>query len=91
MDGLGRPAQTVVKNGSSYVVAATQYDSLGRPWARLEAVHPHDSRLRRELQRTATSFYNTYLSVSNAKPYLGPLPGNSICCDLFGAVAWCPH
>jgi RHS repeat-associated protein len=69
MDGLGRPIQTVVQDGTNYDVAAAQYDAMGRTW-----------RVYRPYQRTTGSYdpsyavddsiwWNGYLGISDAKPY----------------------
>ncbi len=69
IDGLGRPIQTVVKDGTNYHVTATQYDVMGRVWRTWNPYTRTTAGFDASFTTSATTFYNTYLSVSNAKPY----------------------
>jgi YD repeat-containing protein len=69
LDGLGRPVQTNVRDGSTYHVTATQYDLMGRPWRVWRPYPRTSSAYDASFASNATAHYNTYLSVSNAKPY----------------------
>lgn len=69
LDGLGRPIQTVVQDGSSFVVSPTQYDLMGRPWRAWKPYTRATAGYDASFSTNATSFYNTYHSASNAKPY----------------------
>jgi RHS repeat-associated protein len=69
LDGLGRPRQTVVQDGSLYVVTATEYDAMGRLWRTWKPYTRTSAGYDASFSSNATSAYNTYHSVSNAKPY----------------------
>jgi RHS repeat-associated protein len=68
-DGLGRQIQTNLQDGSNYYVTATQYDLPGREWRiwrpYVRSTYTYDP----SFATNATSYYNTYHGVSNAKPY----------------------
>ena len=73
LDGLGRPIQAVVRDGSSYVVRAQQYDGMGRPWRTWKPYTRTTAGYDPNFAANATSFYNTYLGTSAAKPYVDSL------------------
>lgn len=73
LDGLGRPIQTVVQDGSSYVVTATQYDAMGRAWRQWKPYARPSAGYDPSFATNATSFYNSYLGQSLAKPYVETL------------------
>jgi RHS repeat-associated protein len=73
LDGLGRPIQSVVQNGTSYVVAATQYDAMGRAWRQWKPYTRASAGFDPSFATNATSFYNSYLGQSLAKPYVETL------------------
>jgi RHS repeat-associated protein len=70
LDGLGRSIQTVVQDGSSFVVSASQYDVMGRPWRSWKPYTRATAGYDASFVTNATSFYNTYHATSNAKPYV---------------------
>jgi RHS repeat-associated protein len=70
LDGLGRPIQTVMRDGSSFVVTASQYDLAGRPWRSWKPYTRTTAGFDASFAANATAFYNTYHSASNAKPYV---------------------
>ena len=70
LDGLGRPMQAVVQDGGSFVVTASQYDVAGRPWRSWKPYTRTTAGFDANFAANATSFYNTYHSASNAKPYI---------------------
>ncbi|MDQ3516879.1 MAG: DUF6443 domain-containing protein [Gemmatimonadota bacterium] len=70
IDGLGKPIQTVVQDGASWIVTATQYDLMGRPWRTWKPYTRTSAGYDASFSPNATSFYNTYHSTSNAKPYV---------------------
>jgi RHS repeat-associated protein len=70
LDGLGRPIQTVVQDGASYVVTATQYDAMGRPWRNWKPYTRSTAGYDASFAANATSFYNSYHAVSTAKPFV---------------------
>lgn len=73
LDGLGRPIQAIVQDGSSFVVTASQYDLAGRPWRSWKPYTRATPGYDASFATNATSFYNTYHSASNAKPYVETL------------------
>jgi len=70
VDGLGRPIQTIVENGTADVVTATQYDNMGRPWRTWAPYTAATSSYVPTFSAGAEGFYNTYHGTSNAKPYV---------------------
>ncbi len=70
LDGLGRSVQTQVKDGSQYVVTATEYDAQGQMWRQWKP-YPASSggSYQSSYNSAATSYYNTLHSTSAAKPY----------------------
>ena len=73
VDGLGRPIQTVVENGSADVVTTTQYDLMGRPWRAWKPYTGATSSYVSTSMTDATTFYNSYHGASAAKPYVETL------------------
>lgn len=71
LDGLGRPIQTVVREGTatSYFVTATQYDAMGRPWRAWKPYPRTTAGYDPSFTTNATSHYNTYHATATAKPY----------------------
>jgi RHS repeat-associated protein len=69
LDGLGRPIQTVVKDGTNYHVNATQYDLMGRTWRVWKPYTRNMAGFDAGFAANATAFYNTYHSTTTAKPY----------------------
>jgi RHS repeat-associated protein len=70
IDGLGRTIQSVVQDGTNlYYVAATQYDLMGRPWRAWKPYSRTDAGYDGSFTTAATTSYNNYLGVSNAKPF----------------------
>jgi len=70
LDGLGRPIQSVTQNGASFVVTATQYDVMGRPWRSWKPYARSSSGYDPSFATNATSYYNSYLGQTQAKPYV---------------------
>jgi RHS repeat-associated protein len=69
LDGLGKPIQTVAQDGTSYVVTATQYDAMGRPWRSWKPYTRAAAGYDASFAANATSFYNTYHATTQARPY----------------------
>ena len=69
VDGLGRPIQTVRQGGATYYVTATQYDAMGRPMRAWKPYTRTTAGYDAGFAANATAAYNTYHSVSNARPY----------------------
>jgi RHS repeat-associated protein len=69
IDGLGRPIQMVVKDGTNYHVAATQYDVVGRVWRSWKPYTRTTAGYDASFTTNATSFYTTYLGTT-ATPYI---------------------
>jgi RHS repeat-associated protein len=69
LDGLGRPIQTNVQDGSTYYVTATQYDAMGREWRVWKPYPRTSSAYDTNFTTNATSWYNTYHATGSAKPY----------------------
>jgi RHS repeat-associated protein len=69
VDGLGRPIQAVVRDGTNYHVSATQYDLMGRSWRVWKPYTRTTPGYDASFVTNATTFYNTYHATSNAKPY----------------------
>lgn len=69
-DGLGRPIQGVMQDGTSYIVTATQYDAMGRTWRDWKPYTRTTAGYDGSFATNATSFYNAYHSTSTAKPYV---------------------
>jgi YD repeat-containing protein len=69
LDGLGRPIQAVMEDGASYHVTARQYDAMGRTWRLWKPYTRATGGYDPGFAANATSFYNTELGVSDAKPY----------------------
>jgi RHS repeat-associated protein len=69
LDGRGRPIQSALQDGTSYFVEAQQYDGMGRDWRTWKPFTRTSASYDPSFASNATSFYNTYLGVSNAKPY----------------------
>jgi len=69
LDGLGRPIQTNVQDGSTYYVTATQYDAMGREWRVWKPYPRTSSAYDTNFATNATSWYNTYHATGSAKPY----------------------
>ena len=70
VDGLGRPIQTVVQDGTSYVITTTQYDAMGRLWRKWKPYSRTSAGYDASYAANATNFYNAYLGQSEAKPYV---------------------
>ena len=70
LDGLGRPIQTVVQDGSSFIVTASQYDLAGRPWRSWKPYTRTTAGFDASFSTNATNYYNTYHATSNAKPFV---------------------
>jgi len=70
IDGLGRSIQTVVQDGTSYVVTATQYDLMGRTWRTWKAYTRTTAGYDASFTTNATNYYNTYHGTSTAQPYV---------------------
>ncbi len=70
LDGLGRPIETVVQDGATYHVAATQYDLMGRLWRAWKPYPWTAAGYDPNFITNATTYYNTYHSTSVAKPYV---------------------
>jgi RHS repeat-associated protein len=68
LEGLGRTAQTVVRDGTDYVVTATQYDVMGRPWRAWKPYTRTTAGYDASFTTNATSAYVSY-NGANAKPY----------------------
>jgi len=69
VDGLGRPIQSVVQDGSNYQVAATQYDLMGRSWRTWKPYTRSAAGYDGSFNTNAIQWYNTSLGVTNAQPY----------------------
>jgi RHS repeat-associated protein len=70
LDGLGRVIQTVVQDGASFVVTASQYDAMGRPWRAWKPYTRTTAGYDASFATNVTSFYNSYHAASDAKPYV---------------------
>ncbi len=70
MDGLGRPIQTVVRDGTNYHVSGTQYDLMGRVWRVWKPYTRATPGFDASFTTSATNFYNTYHATATAKPYV---------------------
>jgi len=70
VDGLGRAIQTVVQDGTNYVVTATQYDLMGRTWRTRKPYTRGTPGYDASFATNATSFYNAYHGTSTAQPYV---------------------
>jgi RHS repeat-associated protein len=68
-DGLGRPIQSQVEDGSSWMVQATQYDSMGREWRSWRPYVQTATGYDNSFSTNAKNYYNSLLSTSQAKPY----------------------
>jgi RHS repeat-associated protein len=73
LDGLGRPVQTVVEDGASYHVTAREYDAMGRSWRQWKPYTRATAGYDPGFAASATSFYNSELGVSSARPYVDSL------------------
>ena len=73
LDGLGRELQRIAQEGTSYHVSATEYDGMGRPWRAWKPYTRSSAGYDASFAATATSFYNTYLGQTLAKPYVETL------------------
>lgn len=70
LDGLGAPVQTLLVRGSETIVTATEHDAAGREWRRWKPFSQSSESYNAAFATSATSFYNSDLGVSNAKPYV---------------------
>jgi RHS repeat-associated protein len=73
LDGLGREIQRIVQDGTNYHVTAQQYDDAGRAWRTWKPYSRATAGYDASFATNATSFYNTYLGQSLAKPYVETL------------------
>src|ERR1041385_4038480 len=73
IDGLGRPIESVVQDGTNYVVTATQYDLMGRTWRTWKPYTRTTAGYDASFATSATTFYNTYHGTSTAQPYVETL------------------
>ncbi len=73
LDGLGREIQRIVQDGTNYHVTAQQYDAAGRAWRTWKPYTRATAGYDASFATNATSFYNTYLGQSLAKPYVETL------------------
>ncbi|MGH7334188.1 MAG: RHS repeat domain-containing protein [Candidatus Rokuibacteriota bacterium] len=69
LDGLGRPRQTVLQDGTSSIVTATEYDAMGRLWRSWKPYRRPTSGYDGSFATTATDSANAYYG-SPAKPYV---------------------
>ncbi len=69
LDGLGRSIQSVVQDGSSFVVSANEYDPMGRPWRAWKPYSRTTPGFDADFDVSATAFYNAYHAVGDAKPF----------------------
>ena len=69
VDGLGRPIQSVVQDGTEYVVTATQYDTMGRSWRSWKPYRRTVAGYDANFAANATSFHNSYHGATDAKPF----------------------
>ena len=69
LDGLGATIQSSIQAGAMYHVSATQYDAMGRLWRKWNPYTRTSAGYDASFAANATAHYNTYLGVSNAKPY----------------------
>ena len=70
VDGLGRPIQTAVKDGTASHITATQYDLNGRVWRVWKPYPGTWPTYATGFASAATAHYNTYLGQTQAKPYV---------------------
>ena len=70
LDGLGRPIQNQVKDGTQYTVSSTEYDTQGNVWREWKA-YPASTggSYRSDFSSATTAYYNSQHSTSAAKPY----------------------
>ena len=68
-DGLGRTIQYLANDGANFVVTANQFDGAGRPWRTWKPYNRAAAGYDASFSTNATSFYNTYLGQTLAKPY----------------------
>ncbi len=68
VDGLGRPIQTVLRDGTNYHVTATQYDLNGREWREWKTYTRTTAGYDPNFVGNATAFYDAYHS-PGTKPY----------------------
>ncbi len=73
VDGLGRPIQQVVQDGTNYHVTTQQYDSTARAWRTWKPYTRATAGYDASFATNGTSFYNTYLGQTQAKPYIETL------------------
>jgi RHS repeat-associated protein len=73
VDGLGRSIQTVAEDGASYHVSARQYDASGHAWRLWKPYTRSAPGFDSNFAANATSFHNTDLGVTNARPYTDSL------------------
>ena len=73
LDGLGRPVQSVVQDGTNYQVAARQYDASGHTWRIWKPFTRAAAGFDSNFSADATAFYNTDLGVTSAQPHADSL------------------
>jgi RHS repeat-associated protein len=73
LDGLGRPVQTVLRDGASWHVTARQYDASGHTWRLWKPYTRTTGGYDASFAASATAFYNADLGVSNAQPFTDSL------------------
>jgi RHS repeat-associated protein len=70
LDGLGRSIQITLQDGSQSIITATQFDGIGRKWRTWKPYPRVGAGYDPSFAGAATSYYNTYLGQSQAKPYV---------------------
>jgi RHS repeat-associated protein len=69
LDGLGRPIQSVVQDGSSFVVSANEYDPMGRPWRAWKPYSRPTPGFDPGFEAAAAVWYNAYHPEGQVKPF----------------------
>lgn len=70
LDGLGRPIQALVKDGTTYHTTATQYDLMGRTWRVWKPYPKAGAAYDPSFSTNAVTHYNSYLGQSPSNPYV---------------------
>ncbi len=70
IDGLGRPIQTVVRDGADYHVTVTQYDLMGRTWRVWNPYRRQTAGYHAAFATAATDSAVNYHGMADAKPYV---------------------